>query len=506
MAAPTRAQITATIALPTYQVEIDQGSGYTTITAATVKSIGGTLETTSNLDNAFAFGTISVATASVEIADSVVISGWKRAKIRIRFGFSTSDKVVAFEGIITKRQHVGLMYQYECAGFDYIIARKKVYTEVFYRRPIATKTTASSLEDHTIPGAVPGILNRLMFEIGGRPYEQPAYATDPDFKFWYSFDESIVKPRYAWISGEDAWEEAFRLVRAAGGQLYQDTDGVIYYRQPLSFGYVASGATLYEFDESTYKNITEDASTVEDITTVKASFVERVIQPFQEVYSSTSAVLIPAGEVVNIPLEMQYPVYQYAQNITPQKILASGTGVQATFLDGRDASKTSGFTVAIDAKTASILDLTFTNGTSEPIAINKIIIEGRPITPGSERTVTYDGGEGAELMLEDNMYVQGYAQAFRLVHMFYDFYSTNRGIITLTEVGFDPDRYLGEVVEVTYSAWGLNNARHRIIGIDYTNGATMDVKLAPIEGLPTRDDVFIVNTTYTNTTVKKVSY
>src|SRR6185503_17064117 len=119
----------------------------------------------------------------------------------------------------------------------------------------------------------------------------------------------------------------------------------LYYQQPLSFGYVETGATLYEFTTATFQDITEDASTIEDLTTIKAVFVERVIQPLQEVYSSTSPVLIPAGESVNVPLEMQYPVYQYTQNVTPQKILSSGTGVQSTFLDGRDASHATGFTV-----------------------------------------------------------------------------------------------------------------------------------------------------------------
>lgn len=504
--APTRAEIEADITLPTYQIEIDTGAGYVTVTSAEVISISGNLETTNNQDNAFAFGTIAIATAQFQTSDSYVVSNWQIAKVRFRFGFDTSDKIVAFEGIIIKRQHIGKKYQYECAGFDYIVSRKKLYTGVFFRRPIATKTTVSSLEDYTLPGARPGILNRLMFAVGGRPYEQPAYASDPDFKFWYSFDESIAKPRYAWISGEDAWEEAYRLVRAAGGQLYQDNDGVIYYKQPLSFGYVEVGSTLYEFTAETFRDITEDASTVEDLTTIKASFVERIIQPLQEVYNSSSAVLIPAGESVNIPLEMQYPVYQYAQNVTPQKILSSGTGVQSTFLDGRDASNASGFTVVINQQAASILDLTFTNAGVEPVAINKIVIEGRPITPGSERTASYSSGEGTELMLEDNVYIQSFAQAYRLVRMFWDFYHTNRGIVTLHGVPYDPDRYLGEVVEITYSAWSLDHAEHRIIGIDYSNGAKMNVRLAPIEGLITRDDVFIVNQTYTNTTVKLIAY
>jgi len=90
--------------------------------------------------------------------------------------------------------------------------------------------------------------------------------------------------------------------------------------------------------------------------------------------------------------------------------------------------------------------------------------------------------------------------------MYYDFYHTNRAIITLNNTGYDPDRYLGEVVELTFAEWGLSSARHRIIGLDYSNGDTMNVMLAPISGLPTRDTVFVVGSTYSDGTTKEVSY
>lgn len=505
MAAPTRAQIEATIALPTFQVQVDTGSGYTTVTQAEVASIDLKLETTQNQDNAFAFGTVATTTATVSITDSYVLASWQTAHIRILFGFDTSDKVIAFEGIITKRQRQGHKYQYDCEGFNFVISRKKIYTEVFYRRPIATKTSVSSVEDYTIPGSRPGLLNRIFFEIGGRPYEQPGYATDPDFKFWYSFDESIVKPRWAWISGDDAWEETQRLVRAAGGQLYQDKDGVIYYKQPLSFGEVQAGP-IYAFDTSTFQTIREDASTVEQLDTVKSSFIERILQPMQEIYTSSDAKLLPAGELTNIPLEMQYPIYQYASYLTPQRLIVSGAAIKATFLDGRDATQDPDFTVTINQQAAQLVDLTFNNATGEPIALNKITLHGRPITPGAENIASYTNGDGSELVLEDNIYVQSYAQAYRLVRMYYDFYHVNRALITLDGVGYDPDRYLGEVVTITYSDWGLSAAEHRIVSLDYSNGATMTVGLAPIEGLITRDEVFIVGNIYTDGTTKKVSY
>lgn len=507
MPAPTRPQIEATIALPTFLIEIDDGSGYVSIDNAEVKSIDTKIEATNNVDNGFAFGTITSTESSVEIADTTEITNWQLAKIRIRYGFSTSDKIVAFEGIIIQRQHVGHMYVYQCAGFSYLIERTKAYTGIFYRRAIATKTTALSIENVADVNYSAGLLNYIMWVSGGRPFEQPALVTDPGFKFWYSFDESIVKPRYSWLSGDNAWDEVNKLVRAAGGQLYQDIDGVIRYKQPLTFGYVETGATLYEFDETTYTGITEESSTVENFTTVKASFIERVLQPMQQVHESSSPVLLPAAETTDVNVELQYPIYQFAEYVNSDDLITNGSAVKSTFLDGRNATTDPDFTVIFSAAVAAqLLQLGFVNATGEPIALNKLVLEGRPITPGSEGLATYSTGPGSELQLEENIYIQSFAQAYRLVRMFYDFYHTNRAIRTLTGVGYDPDRYLGEVVELTYSEWDLANDRHRIIGLEYTNGSEMTVRLVPIEGLPTRDDVFIVGETYINADVRMVSY
>lgn len=504
---PTRPQIEADIALPTFTVEVNTGAGYVTVSGAEVASINTKLQTTNNIDNGFAFGTVATTDTIITITDAYTIASWQQAKLRVSYGFDTSDKVVAFEGVIVKRQRQARMFQYECRGFDYLIERKKIYTGIFYRRPIATKTTVLSIEDNTDVNYRGGLLNYIMWEAGGRPYEQPSYASDPNFKFWYSFDESIVKPRWSWISGENAWEEAYRLVRAAGGQLYQDIDGVIYYKQPLSFGYVASGAVLYEFDTSTFQTITEDASTIENLDTVKASFIERVLQPMQQVYDSTTPQLIPDGEITEVLLEMQYPIYQYADQFDSLGVIESKQFIKATYMDGRDATDDYvDFTAVVDKSAAQKVIFEIDNATGEPIAINKITVQGRPIMAGSEGIAEYTNGTGSELQLEDNVYIQSYAQAYRLVRMVYDFYHTNRALITLHNVGYDPDRYLGEVVELSFSDWGLANSRHRIIALDYANGATMNVTMVPISGLVTRDDVFICGTTYSAGTSKKVSY
>jgi hypothetical protein len=508
MAAPTRAQITGTVTLPKYRVYINQGSGDTLVSGASVLALNTSVQTTNNIRNGFAFGSLSHTQSTIEITRDVSITNWRLARVKIQYGYADSDFVTAFEGIITERQRTGNRIIFQCSGFNYLIERTEIYTPVFYRRPLATKTTVSSVEDYRELGAEPGLLNIIMYECGGRPYEQPSAISDPKFKFWYSFDQSIITPRFSWISAENAWDEVFRIVRAAGGQFYQDKNGVFYYKQPLTYGHVPSGVTPYHFTESLYSDISEESSTAEKVTSVRSSFVMRNLEPMQVVYESSEPRLLPKNEETLIRAELQYPVMTYNSNINSVEILLDDQTIKAIYFDGRDATDAfSTLTCSVISKAAQLIELEFDNQTGEPIALNKIEIWGAPVMAGAEGLVKYGTDRTSELQLEDNPYIQSYSQAYRLVRMVYDFYSKNYDVRTISGVAYDPDRYLGEVVSLTYTPWGITNERHRIIGLEYQNGSVMSVTMVSIAGLPTRDDVYIVQTeTYTSGTTKMVSY
>ena len=82
-----------------------------------------------------------------------------------------------------------------------------------------------------------------------------------------------------------------------------------------------------------------------------------------------------------------------------------------------------------------------------------------------------------------------------------------RPVRHLTGCGFDPDRFVGEIVGLTYAPWGLSNTPHRISSIAYSDlGAAMDVDLVPITGLPVNADFYIVAHSYTSSDNKMLSY
>lgn len=493
MAAPTRVQIEADVALPTYLVEFYSGSTWTSIANANVVSLTGSVETGSS-DNGLAFGILITPRCTFESTDDTVSLDWELLKIRVSFGFDTSDKVKRFEGVIIGRTRNQRKVTYECSGFSTYIERTKIYTPVFYYRPVATKTSVSSVEDPDGVGYRAGLLNRIMWESGGRPYEQ--VATYPAARFYYSFDESIIRPKWSWLNGENGWAEAERLVRAVGGQLFQASDGVIYYKQPLTFGQYSG--TPFTIDSSYFSTITENNVVLDLATKVSCPFAERDVKALQDVYDNTTSYLIEPSEVRTIIIETDLPTKEY--------INTSGTFpasiVKATYFDGRVAAPT----ITNGDLNAQHVELYINNTSAEPICVDRITIQGYPIAVGYEGSTSFGAGD-VELQIENSVYIQTEVQAYRLCAMVYDSYNVSHSIITLENCGFDPDRYVGEVVSVTYAPYSLSSTLCRITGISFKNtGALMDMDVVILGDLPTRDDVFITGTLYENSDVRMVAY
>src|SRR5215212_758973 len=102
------------------------------------------LELTSNSDNAVGFGDASTASCSVTVRRAAIsLTAWERVGVRITF---TRSGVAAFQfsGVITDYTGDLDTVEFRCEGLAVLIARTPVYSPAFYRRPAATRTTASS--------------------------------------------------------------------------------------------------------------------------------------------------------------------------------------------------------------------------------------------------------------------------------------------------------------------------------------------------------------------------
>jgi hypothetical protein len=519
---PTRPEIEAAVALPTYKVEVFEPTNriWTLIGASSVIDVSGVIESTGNTENGLAFGSSIDPSVQIVVERPLVIASPDKlledtyfllTPMRISYGFASSDYVSAFEGPIKDFTANGHELTITLTSNLEYVRNTKFHSDLFYATPVATLTAVASVEDPTNGSYQAGLINRILWEAGGRPYEQEGInynESDADWRFWYSTEQSILTPDWSWISGENLIDELFQIARAGGGQIYQDDLGVVRYVQPFSFAdltpYGGLLYTPYEFEDDVFLGYTHRLTTYEKVGKVVSNFVPRTLQPTQVIYEDKSPRFFHAAEVKTVVLEMQWPIWEYET--------IDATSVSAILVDNHAVTPTVGSVTT----SATKVSITITNpNATTPMVVNAIKISGRPLTAGESKTISYGSGD-PERNVEDSPYIQSEPFATKLVRMIYDFYSTPREIVTLQGCIYDPDRFVGEPIKIqssfnrTYLGGGSymdNDDLYRIIAIRHSRtGTEMEIDAVNIEGLPTRDQFFIIGTTYSGANSRKLSY
>lgn len=527
MTAPTRTQITADVTLPTYLVEVRQGSNWFDISAF-VTSVSIDIRTTGD-SSGLSFGSAVTPTATIELInvgtaliddtpnrlidddslqllDAALWYAWELAPIRISFGFSTSTLLPRFSGVVVSRSRNGAVgITWECRGWDAIIEGASIRSPVFINRMIATQTTPTQSDDpSSISSYTGGIVNYILWQCGGRPYEQAA--SYPSATFYYSCTNSLIGLKYSWIAGEGPWEALLRFVRAAGGQMYQDSLGVMRYTDPFSMN---TGSSTHHFTDeirtaaqrasdgkTAYQSISSRATTEQALSAVNASYVSRQLQGAQQVYEDRIPRYLAVGASVVIDLDLQLPI-----------AALSFVGVDTIEIQSATFVAHNRSTVSWSAQRVTII---VTNTHTRPVQIERIYVIAQPIAVEEEGTASYSGTTTLQsnrtLNLEDSPWVQDRRHAEQLCRMAWDLYSNVGEIITLSTCAYDPDRTLGEIVSLTCADWELNAVLHRIVGIRPFGGAWMDVDLCAVGGLPKTSDVWVIGTSYNASTVRQISY
>lgn len=493
MAPPTRPQIEAAQTKPTYAAEVDTGSGYTAVPAQYVLDVSGAVEAAGG-DSGMNFGAEATATATV-VLDPAAGLAWDGAKIRIKYGFDTSDTLARVAGIVIAEdaQDDGPI-TWTVAGWDEPIARTPVYSPLFFRRAASTATSVSSVEDPTNGAYAAGLVNYICWTAGGRPYEQAG--SYPTATFYYSCDTSLIVPEWSWCAGENAWEELGRIARACGLVIYQDADGVLRCRHALNL----AGSGSYTFTSAVFKRARRSAARGEKIASARCSYTARALQPRAIVYEDTTPRFVLPASTTTFTLEFRQPVYD---------VEASGSTLPA---DSIAAITTEGLAVSVTPTIVSLaagrIQIQVGNAGNDVLIISRVQIRGRALAPVEDGIVTVGSGTPErELGSDTGVYVQSRRHAERIAKLYVDFYGTPRPTYELSECGYDPDRFVGEAVLFTYAPWGLTNAPCRITAIRHSNtGATMDVSLVPTSGIPTLADVFVWGQTYADGVTKTLSY
>lgn len=512
MPAPTRPQIEANYNLPKFKVEVfTPASVWVELTNALITSISGSVDSTTSV-NAMSFGSPSEPRATLEIEDyapyliyKLSSPIWINRQIRISFGFDTSDYVPAFYGIIKTISKSNEMVQLTLGGVEEFIRKIKLTSPIYFRKPAATKTTIASIEDPANFSYAAGAINYALWNAGGRPYEQKDinyFEVEADWRFWYSLEQSIITPEYIWFSGDNTLDELYTLARATGGQLYQGVNGVYHYSQPLSFGDVSGyGGVYFTFTDDFFDGYEENIAATELVGTVKLTFSQRFIQPDEIIIEDKVRRLFTPSESNVIELSPSAPIWSYNGIIPYDPVTAQNT-IKAVLLTNEAVTPTIG-AVVYDSTKISLGIINPSATTS--MLIHSITITGRTLKVGEDMTVSY-GSELPVVIIENNPYIQNKDHATRLARMIFDFYNDPKPIITLNNVIYDPDRFVGELVKLN-SMFRNDGAVYRIIKLSHENiGTSMSVSLVDVSNLPTRANMFIIGTAYSAGDTRQLSY
>lgn len=462
----------------------------------------------------FRFGASVLPTATVEAGPAAPATGWYRApfraSIQVTIDGVTFDPEEVFTGVLNRRVPNGQGYTFEAGGADQWIKKARVRTPLRQWRALATATSLSSVENPADLAYQGGLLNEIFWRSGGRPDAQRA--SYPNARFYYACDGTSVAPEWSWIDGDNPWEQALRLAADAGGQIYQDSRGVMRYVNPLLLaesspgalvvadtGPHASGRILYDGEVE----IEEDLEGAYNVAVCR--FQHRAIQPPQEVYTSNNNFDVEASASVARELATSWPV-RWRNEVGAVDYTIE---VVACYDDGFIVTPT----VTVTEETAMCLAVSITNPSStRPIHISKITVKGRPVTVLQEGIARYAGPrfdandeEDVEIRLNDSEYTQREGAALRRARLAVEFDGSPRPIFRVRNCAYLPGVTVGQYALFSSARRGLTNIPCRIIGqqID-DSGKTMALALASVVGLRKLSELFVVGTAYADGDVRRV--
>lgn len=498
------------IKIASYQVEIKPSSSWTTVAAGHVLSVRGGIKFSGNGEFPIAFGDSTDVSCSVELREAALASVPDRMPIRITFTMDAGS-AMAFNGVVIKasRTYRKRVWSLECEGAKTLVSTTRAYSPIFERRVAATKTTASSIEDPSDALYVGGPVNWGLWQAGGRPYEQAG--SYPTAAFYYSCDQALLAPDFAWLAGDDTWGELQKLAEAAGGQTYQGGDGVVRYKQPLAFA--SGGAGSYTFTPSDYADIAEESSTRAQVATkVVCPFVPRSVRATQQIAEDTTVRQVQPSASVTFEIETEQPCTHLETSAGLLRLHSISTtslkteAINVTYLDGRTVVQGAGGYTHSVTTSAKRFTVTITNDGSLPFYVNKVTLRGRPIVAGTPGSVS--SGSGTTVRnVKDNYFIQRRGHAQRIADMTLAFASVSRPVYRLSGSAYDPDRYVGEAVGLTAPAWSLSDAPCFITEIQHDKtGKLATYTLVSTSGLPAGGDYYLVGATDYSGQTRKLTW
>lgn len=485
----------STIRQISHQVEAYLGGAWQSLGG--VVSVTSDVEVTSERDAPHTFTAANPPTANLELALSVLSAIPLHLPVRVTYAVDgVAARAFVGEVVRSSGSSGSGTWSLQCEGMLRLLRRIKAYSRLFpVGTPIATGTTSTSIEDPAQPNYRAGPINWLFWQAGGRPSAQAA--SYPDALFYYRCDTAPLGPDYTWFHGEVALDELERLIRVAGGQIYQDQAGVLCYRAPHVYAVNTPTHTLADTGPITatrtvYTNLRVDTDHDKATNRVICRYTARREVALQTVQDDSTVRTIPAGEQIQFPLEFAHPVTAL-QLATPTTLPVSAYLI--SYPTGAPAAE-GAWTQSI-SWTAQRIVITLTNTTSRLLQLSKVTIQGTPVIPAYTGSVSLGTGPEAEaLAMEDSPYVQSEAHARRICLLYLQVQGALRPVYQISGCPWSSTLAIGDVVWLECAAMNLLATRCRIVAInDPDTGATADYLLVDLSGIPQADEYYLVGQT-----------
>lgn len=490
---------------------------------------------------------------------------WRMNKIEIYYSINGGSSFTKmFDGLLFLRAENLNTVTFTARGYLDLLNITLIETPVLRNRKVATYIpphasgasnaaifTLLQKQDPTISqGSNVGIINAVLWLIGGRPYQykklydtQASQVAGQYPKFYYDCQSSVVNPEWVWFSYENLYGDLTMLCKASGGVLRQNTDGVVEYINIYNF---RKSTQDFTFTDANYEELSLDEVGTEPYSRIVMGYTPRYLSGSQEVYNLVFDEYLENGQSVTRRVDFTKPVWKMVnktisgqltdtivsstlkdvkENIEAVDLFGTRRVVRARihphnklYINKYIYSGTPGnFTKAQDTGVVSSQSTTLTitnNITSDSASlyIGKVSLFGRALEAANAENYirelnqypTISGFK--ELRVPDNPYVQDETTAKRLSYISEHLMENPRRKVSLRRVPFVSGLSIGSIVRVNSSLHTINE-NFEVYSITFSDNLnTMDLEMVSTSGLFLESDMYIVGSSYTDPDSKRLSF
>jgi hypothetical protein len=476
---------------------------------------------------------------------------WRMTKLELYYSETNVESYrKVFDGLIYARSETNTTVQFTNRGYLDLLNITLVETPLLRNRRVATfiptgttdldKFTKLKAQNPTIlEGSSVGIINALLWLLGGRPYKYKSlYDTQYTEvagqypKFYYDCDSSVINPEWLWFNYENLFGDLSTLCKAAGGVLNQDFDGVVRYKNIFSTKQAANGLVI---TDSNFSSASISENGTEPYSKIVTTFTPRYLSGSQEVFSTVINEYLNFEETVERQIQFSKPVYKLVNKTISGQLTDTIVGDNFKFVKDKmnvvdsfgtkqivsakikphstlyitkyvSADKVGNFTktkdTAVVPSQSTTLYIKNTQNQASTVYVGEVSLYGRALESATQETYVlplnqYPTVSGyKELRIGDNPYVQSESQAVRLINIAKYIMENPRTSLTVSDVPYTEKLKLGETIVFNSSSYGISG-EFKIISLSFSPTlSTAQVGLLSMSGLFSASEIFQIGTTY----------